>query len=92
MSTYMRLPVEGDVNADKSSRINCQVFNTIFRKANDPNQTAKTTQEFLKVTKYIFLYPSQSSDLKPAQHAFPRIQLKLKVCTSHIVHNDIVYI
>ncbi len=45
----------------------------------DPKPTAKATQEFLKVKKWIILqWPSQSPDFNPIEHAFHLLKTKLK--------------
>ncbi len=51
----------------------------IVQMDNDPKHTAKATQEFLKVKKWIILqWPSQSPDLNPIKHEFHLLKTKLK--------------
>ncbi len=51
----------------------------IVQMDDDPKHTAKATQEFLKVKKWIILqWPSQSPDFNPIEHAFHFLKTKLK--------------
>ncbi len=52
----------------------------IVQMHNDPKHTAKATQEFLKVKRWIFLqWSSQSPDLNLIEHAFHLLKTQLNV-------------
>lgn len=81
-----------DVTAEKSSRMNSEVFRAILSAQIQPNASkligrsftvqvdnAKATQYFFKAKKWNVLQcPSQSPDLNPIEHAFHLLKAKLK--------------